>query len=236
MSIHGHGITLLSGAFTDHLSALGLDGLVEKLLDLLAPVDSDSKHTLQAADLHSTLAVENGNTVGFTQGSHCNESGACGNVVGHWDTSIDERECRSVQEGSEEGTVGGKNVEGERDARVGEEMGVSDRSKRLCDYKLKLLGYSLIIASSLLVVHRGEASHDDTDIDGGVFTSASGGLPPSLSLLLLLGLRGTGQDAHDFGVAHLEVGRAIGSGLDADLGVQATELVPATAIDAQERK
>ncbi|CAI6094261.1 unnamed protein product [Clonostachys chloroleuca] len=168
MSIHSHGITLLSGAFTDHLGALGFDGLVEKLLDLLAPVDSDSKHTLQAADLYPTLAVENGNKVGFTQGSHrnegefllflciqieegigrvvsgcvggCRSSGACGNIVRHWDTGIDERECRSVQEGSEEGTVGGKNVEGERDARVGEEMGMGDRGKRLCDYKLKLLG------------------------------------------------------------------------------------------------
>lgn len=52
---------------------------------------------------------------------------------------------------------------------------------------------------------------------------------------LLLLLRGPGDDAHDFGVAHLKVRRAIGGILGSDLGVEAAQFVPATAVDAQER-
>ena len=42
--------------------------------------------------------------------------------------------------------------------------------------------------------------------------------------------------ADDFGLAHFEVGGAVGGGLGGDLGVQAAELVPAAAVDAEVRE
>lgn len=50
------------------------------------------------------------------------------------------------------------------------------------------------------------------------------------------GLAGSVDDAHDLGVAHLEVTGAVGGGLGADLGMDATQLVPPAAVDAQQRE
>lgn len=45
---------------------------------------------------------------------------------------------------------------------------------------------------------------------------------------------GTRHDAHDFCVTHLEVAGAIGCGLRANLRVAPAQLVPASAVDAEE--
>lgn len=86
----------------------------------------------------------------------------------------------------------------------------------------------LVVTASLHAVDRAEASDDKVDGNGSLL-----GLTASASATLRFGR--TRNNAHDLCVAHLKIARAIGGFLGTDLGVQASELVPAAAIDAQKR-
>jgi len=97
-----------------------------------------------------------------------------------------------------------------------------------------LVGYevvdSLVSAPASLAINRAKARDDDAD---GYFGC------PARAASARRAASGTGltrprHHAHDFGVAHLEVARTIGSGLGADLGVDAPQLVPSAPINAEQ--
>jgi len=48
------------------------------------------------------------------------------------------------------------------------------------------------------------------------------------------GFAGPGHHTHDLGMAHFEVAGAVGSGLGPNLGVDSPQLIPASAIDAEQ--
>lgn len=90
----------------------------------------------------------------------------------------------------------------------------------------------LVVPAPPLAIDAREPSDDNVDADGRRILLR--GLAARAALLLLL--RRPCDDAHDLGVAHLEVGRAVGGFLGPDLRIEAPELVPAPAVDAQERQ
>lgn len=95
----------------------------------------------------------------------------------------------------------------------------------------------LITPSSSLPIHRAESGDDNAHCDFGFLlllrplwlrpcgcAHASGGL-------LVCGTR---DNAHDLSIAHFEVAGAICGGLGADLCMASSELVPASAVHAEE--
>lgn len=93
-------------------------------------------------------------------------------------------------------------------------------------------GNSLIIPSPPLPINRAKPSHDDAHSDIRTIIAIRSSSAPALAPALLAWTR---HDAHDLGVAHLEVRRAVGGGLGPDLGMQTAQFVPSAPVDAQER-
>lgn len=116
------------------------------------------------------------------------------------------------------------------------------QSLRFCLCSLFFYGktshYSLVVPPPPLSVHTAEARNNNAHSHLGLLLLLGSLLlcatAASSSRRLLVGR--ARDNTHDLCVAHLEVAGAVGGGLCADLRVAAAELVPAAAVDAEERE
>jgi hypothetical protein len=73
LEVHHHSITLVHCPFADHLETIFRDDLVKQSLDLPATVYTNRQHALEAADLHSALAIDYGDAIRVTECSDSKE-------------------------------------------------------------------------------------------------------------------------------------------------------------------
>ena len=92
----------------------------------------------------------------------------------------------------------------------------------------------LITPAGSLAVDRAKAGDDNVYGYLGVFGLRSSAAARSRDSTARTGLARPVHDAHDFGVAHLEVAGPVSSRLGPDLGVNAPQLVPPPAVNAEQ--